>query len=131
VLEVAGDEAPTVEDVLEAARRAMEAARAARSFEDTEGENATVEELVRWIGSRLASVPARTAVSTEDWFHVLPSDGARAALLLALLELARKGILLLHQSEDFAAIRVKSLHEVPDDFHLEALMYEAVNAAAG
>jgi chromatin segregation and condensation protein Rec8/ScpA/Scc1 (kleisin family) len=50
---------------------------------------------------------------------------------LALLELARKGILLLHQDEDFAAIRVKSLHEVPDDFHLEALMYEAVNAAAG
>jgi segregation and condensation protein A len=131
VLEVAGDEAPTVEDVLEAAGRALEAARAARSFEDTEGENVTVDELVRWIGARLASVPARTAVSTEDWFHVLPSDGARAALLLALLELARKGILLLHQSEDFAAIRVKSLHEVPDDFHLEAFMYEAVNAAAG
>jgi hypothetical protein len=60
---------------------------------------------------------------------VLPSDGARAALLLALLELGRKGILLLHQEEDFAAIRAKSLHEVPDDFHLEAFMYEVVNAA--
>jgi segregation and condensation protein A len=131
VLEMADEEAPTVQDVLTAACRAMEAARAARSFENTEAENLTVEGLARWIGSRLASVPARSAVSTEDWFHVLPSDGARAALLLALLELARKGILLLHQSEDFAAIRVKSLHEVPDDFHLEAFMYEAVNAAAG
>jgi hypothetical protein len=46
-----------------------------------------------------------------------------------LLEQGRKGILLLHQEEDFAAIRVKSLHEVPDDSHLEAFMYEVVNAA--
>jgi chromatin segregation and condensation protein Rec8/ScpA/Scc1 (kleisin family) len=125
-----GDEAPTVEDVLEAARRAMEAARAARSFEDTEGENVTVEGLVRWIGARLASVPARAAVSTRDWFRVLPTDGARTALLLALLELARKGILLLYQEEDFAAIRVKSLREVPEDLQFEAFLYESMNAAA-
>jgi hypothetical protein len=47
-----------------------------------------------------------------------------------LLELGRKDILLLHQEEDFAAIRAKSLHEVPNDFHFEAFMYEVVNAAA-
>ena len=131
VLELAGDQAPTVQDVLKAARRAMEAARAARSFEDTEGENVSVEDLVRWIGSRLASVPARAAVSTEDWFRALPSDGARAALLLALLELAREGILLLHQSMDFAAIRVKSLHEIPEDMQIEAFLYGAADLAGG
>jgi segregation and condensation protein A len=131
VLELAGDQAPTVQDVLKAARRAMEAARAARSFEDTEGENVSVEDLVRWIGSKLASVPARAAVSTEDWFRALPSDGARAALLLALLELAREGILLLHQSMDFAAIRVKSLHEIPEDMQIEAFLYGSVDLAGG
>ena len=131
VLELDGDQAPTVQDVLKAARRAMEAARAARSFEDTEGENVSVEDLVRWIGSRLASVPARAAVSTEDWFRALPSDVARAALLLALLELAREGILLLHQSMDFAAIRVKSLHEIPEDMHIEAFLYGSADLARG
>jgi segregation and condensation protein A len=131
VLELDGDQAPTVQDVLKAARRAMEAARAARSFEDTEGENVSVEDLVRWIGSRLASVPARAAVSTEDWFRALPSDGARAALLLALLELAREGILLLHQSTDFAAIRVKSLHEIPEDMQIETFLYGSADLAGG
>jgi segregation and condensation protein A len=131
VLELDSDQAPTVQDVLKAARRAMEAARAARSFEDTEGENFSVEDLVRWIGSRLASVPARAAVSTEDWFRALPSDGARAALLLALLELAREGILLLHQSVDFAAIRVKSLHEIPEDMQIEAFLYGSADLAGG
>ena len=131
VVEAAGDEAPTVEDVLKAARRAVEAAHAARSFEDTEGESVTVEEMVRWIAARLASVPARAAVSSEDWFRVQPGDGARAALLLALLELARNGSLLVHQEADFAAIRVKSLQEVPQNLPLESFPYESANAAAG
>jgi segregation and condensation protein A len=131
VLELAGDEAPTVQDVLEAAGRALEAARAARSFEETEGDNVTVEELVRWIGVRLASIPARSAVSTEEWFQVQPSDRARAALFLALLELARKGILLLHQEEDFAAIRTKSIHEIPVCPDIEGFLYEATQVAAG
>jgi chromatin segregation and condensation protein Rec8/ScpA/Scc1 (kleisin family) len=109
----------------------LEAARAARSFEETEGDNVTVEELVRWIGVRLASIPARSAVSTEEWFQVQPSNRARAALFLALLELARKGILLLHQDEDFAAIRTKSIHEIPVGPDVEAFLYEATQVAAG
>jgi chromatin segregation and condensation protein Rec8/ScpA/Scc1 (kleisin family) len=109
----------------------MEAARAARSFEDTESENVTVEEMVRWIGARLASVPARAAISSEDWFRVQPGDGARAALLLALLELAHNGTLLVHQEAEFAAIRVKSLQEVPQNPPLESFLYESANADAG
>jgi chromatin segregation and condensation protein Rec8/ScpA/Scc1 (kleisin family) len=124
VLELADDQVPTVRDVLEAAGRALEAARAARSFEETEGDNVTVEELVRWIVVRLASIPVRAAVSTEEWFRVQPSDGARAVLFLALLELARKGILLLHQEEEFAPIRTKSIHEIPVYPDIESLLYE-------
>jgi chromatin segregation and condensation protein Rec8/ScpA/Scc1 (kleisin family) len=131
VLELEGDEAPTVEDVLEAAGRALEAARAARSLDQTESDNVTVEDLARWIAARLASIPARSAVSTEEWFRAQPSDGARAALFLALLELARKGILLLHQEEDFAPIRTKSIHEIPEYPDIEAQLYEATQIAAG
>jgi segregation and condensation protein A len=131
VLERADDEAPTIQDVLEAAGRALEAARAARSFEETEGDNVTVEELVRWIGVRLASIPARSAVSTEEWFQVQPSDRARAALFLALLELARKGVLLLHQEEDFAPIRTKFIHEISEYSDIESLLYESTQVVAG
>jgi segregation and condensation protein A len=131
VLELAGDEAPTVLDVLEAASRALEAARAARSLDQTESDNLTVEDLARWIAARLASVPARSAVSTQEWFRVQPCDGARAALFLALLELARKGIVLLHQEEDFGPIRTKSIHEMPEYPYIEPLLYEATQIAAG
>ena len=131
VLELGDDETPTVQDVLEAAGRALEAARAARSFEETEGDNVTVEELVSWIGVRLASIPARAAVSTEEWFQVQPSDRARAALFLALLELARKDILLLHQEEDFAPIRTKFIREISEYSDIESLLYESTQVVAG
>jgi len=129
VLELSGEDNPTVQDVLEAARRALESARAARSLENTETGNATVEDLARWIGARLASVPLSTAVSTGDWFRELGAGQARAALLLALLELARKGILLLYQGEDYAPIRVKSLEAVPPDLPLDAYSYGDAPAA--
>lgn len=109
------EEAPTVEDVLEAARRALESARAARSLESGEQDSATVEELVRWIGARLGALPCPAAVSTAEWFRSQPSGQARAALFLALLELARKGFLLLHQEVEFAPIRVKALGELYKD----------------
>jgi len=131
VPELADDEAPTVQDVLEAAGRALEAARAARSLDQTESDNVTVEDLVRWIAARLASSPASAAVSTEGWFRAQPSDGARASLFLALLELARKGILLLHQEEDFAPIHTKSIHEMPEYPNIEPLLFEATQIATG
>ena len=80
---------------------------------------------------RLASIPPRSAVSTEEWFQVQPSDRARAALFLALLELARKGILLLHQEEDFAPIRTKFIHEISEYPDIESLLYESTQVVAG
>lgn len=107
------EEAPTLEEVVDAARRALESARAARSLEASDQGGATVDELIRWVVSRLESLPFPAAVSAVDWFVSQPSGQARAALFLALLELARKGVLLLYQEEDFAPIRVKSLEEAP------------------
>ena len=107
VLAPSMEEGPTVEDVLEATRQALEAARAAASLQNADPKNASVEYQVRWIVDTLGDLPPRTPVSTAAWFAVQPSVAARAALFLALLELARTGILLLHQGEAFSRIHVQ------------------------
>jgi chromatin segregation and condensation protein Rec8/ScpA/Scc1 (kleisin family) len=50
---------------------------------------------------------------------------------LALLEVAREGMLLLHQEEDFAAIRAKSIHEILGYLDIVSFLSEAAQAAAG
>jgi segregation and condensation protein A len=99
-------EPPTVLDLVEAARRALEAAHAARSLEGTEAVGATVEEMIDWIRATLGALRAGEAVSTRDWFRVPSGEGA--ALLLAMLEMAGKGALLLHQERECGEIRVKA-----------------------
>jgi segregation and condensation protein A len=123
VLPLSSDEAPTVQDVVEAAQRAVEAARAAASLRSTDPDGVTVEDQVRWISHRLAPIPMSTPVSTEEWFADQPTAGARIALLLALLELVRKGFLILHQSGQFGPICVKALQELPEELQLEIDIY--------
>jgi len=113
-LPLADVETPTVQDVLEAARRAVETAHAVASLRNTEDAAVTVEDQVRWIGKRLAAISGNCAVSTGEWFAGQPSPEARAALLLALLELARKEFLLLYQAGDFAPLLVKPLRGYPE-----------------
>ena len=88
-------ELPTVLDLVEAARKALEAARAARSIEGEEAGIVTVEEMIRWVQMQLALRPAGEAVSTREWFLEQTCGGP--ALLLGLLEMSSKGTLLLHQ----------------------------------
>jgi chromatin segregation and condensation protein Rec8/ScpA/Scc1 (kleisin family) len=52
------------------------------------------------------------------------------ALFLALLELARQGILLLHQENDFAPICTKSIHEISECPDIEPQLSDATQAAA-
>jgi segregation and condensation protein A len=125
ILPPSSEEAPTIQDVLDAAFRAMEAARTASSFRNTDDHNVTVEEQMRWISNKLASVPVNSAVLTGDWFEAQASAGARAALLLALLELARKGLVLLYQSGEFAVIRVKTLQPIPEDLQIDSFAFAA------
>jgi len=101
----------------------LEAAHAAASFRETELVGVTVEEQVEWIAERLASLPPHAPLSTAEWFAVQPSKGARAALLLAMLELARKGFLLLHQPREFAPLQVKAIREIPEYIELDLLAY--------
>jgi segregation and condensation protein A len=119
VLPRSADDLPTVDDVLAAAREALASARAAASFGSLDQDSATVEQKIRWISAKLAEVPFRTALSTGDWFAGQPSAEARVALFLALLELARKGFLLLHQPREGAAILIQALCAVPEVMQLE------------
>ncbi|MHB2007261.1 MAG: segregation and condensation protein A [Acidobacteriaceae bacterium] len=123
-------EDPTIADVLDATRKALEAARAAASLEDIVQQNASVAYQIRWIVETLATVPSRVVVSTVDWFDLQPSVAARAALFLALLELARKGILLLNQGETFSRIRVKTTGQIPVADELSGLTADLVGARA-
>lgn len=123
-------EDPTIADVLDATRRALEAARAAASLEDAVEQNASVEYHIRWIVETLSAVPSCLAISTVDWFELQPSVAARAALFLALLELARKGILLLNQGETFSRIRVKATSQIPMANELSGLAADLIGARA-
>jgi hypothetical protein len=53
---------------------------------------------------------------------------ARIALLLALLELAPQGFLLMHQAGEFTAIRVKTLREIPRDLEFDASAFTPAEA---
>jgi segregation and condensation protein A len=129
VLPPGPEDDPTVQDVVEAARRALEAARAAASFRGAGQEEVTVESQITWIRTRLASVPCNVPVSTAEWFFAQTTAEAKATLLLALLELARKGLVLLHQQGQCSAIRLKAMGEIPVDLVMvDAFSYPAVSA---
>jgi chromatin segregation and condensation protein Rec8/ScpA/Scc1 (kleisin family) len=119
ILPVSLDDAPTVVDVLARAREAVAVARAASSFSHQDTQGPTVEQQFTWIRVKLAEVPINTAVDTAQWFADQTGDGARAALLLALLELTRRGFVLLNQAHQAAPIRIKALCEVPADIQVE------------
>jgi segregation and condensation protein A len=105
--ELAWEETPTVFDMIEAARAALEAARASRSLEGSGADSATVDEMIEWIRFELALAPEGRGVSTREWFETRPEAGA--VLLLALLEMAAKGSLFLHQEREFGAICTKAV----------------------
>ena len=130
LLELQDEGTPSVQDVLHAARRAMEAARAAASLQGTEESNLTVEEQIRWIARQLSAVSNGSVLSTQPWFEKQPSRGARAALLLALLELSRNEFLLLHQFQDFAPLLVKPLRAIPDDMQSGAFEFQRTDLSA-
>jgi segregation and condensation protein A len=119
VLAASADDAPTLDDLLRATLEALASARAAASFSSLDATGPTIEQQARWITTTLAAMPINTAVSVAEWFDAQPDNAARVALLLALLELARKGFLLLHQAEDFASIRIKAVRELPQNIQIE------------
>ena len=100
--------APTVHDVLLAARRALDQARAHAQGATTSAPDAyPIETLSRRLEERLASLEPGRGVSTEAWFAALPDPQAKAALLLALLEFARLGRVLLAQQGPLGPVLLK------------------------
>ena len=88
--------APTVYDVLLAARRALEQARAhAQGASVAAADLYPIEKLYFMLEERLSALETGRGVSTEPWFRALPDGEAQAALL----ELARLGRVLLAQWE--------------------------------
>ena len=103
--------APTVHDVLLAARRALEQARAhAQGATMAASDAYPIQTLYRVLEERLASLEPGHGVSTEEWFRALPDAQARGVLLLALLELARLGRVLLGQREPLGPVLLKRMH---------------------
>ena len=119
VLPPSVDDAPTIEDVLAKAREAVAVARAASSFAHQDTQGPTLEQQFNWIRAKLAEVPINTAVNTSPWFADQPGNGARAVLLLALLELTRRGFVLLNQAHEATPIQIKALREIPADVQVE------------
>jgi chromatin segregation and condensation protein Rec8/ScpA/Scc1 (kleisin family) len=102
--------APTVQDALTAARRALAAARAhAQGARMIEEEGYPVAAILAQLEQRLRALEPGRGVSTEAWFGELPVPEARVTLLLALLELARLQKVLLAQQERFGAVLLKRL----------------------
>ncbi len=103
---------PTLYDALLSARRALEQARMrAQPLAPVTPEDElypVTAELERVLAD-LSSLPAGQPASSEGWFAARSDPLARAALLLALLELARSRQVLLGQPHSFGPIYLKRL----------------------
>ena len=100
--------APTVHDAVLAARRALAVAQAhTQAAGAIPAENYPVEEILAALAQRLATLAPGQGVSTAPWFEQLAPREAQATLLLALLELARLGRVLLGQHMPFGSLLLK------------------------
>jgi segregation and condensation protein A len=95
---------PTIQDVIEAARNALETAQAQSRLPLAEPDRFTVEDRLAWIRRQLEGADRTRPISTAPWFRQQPTDGARIALFLALLELPRKSPFRLWQLREFGEI---------------------------
>ena len=98
----------TLKEVVARAQRARTALNAARDAASLlNPELITVENQLAWIESRLDSLSIGAAVNTEPWFCEQSSQEGRVTLLLALLEEAKSGRVLLHQTQAGSYILIK------------------------
>ena len=90
-------------DVLRLARKALEVAKARRTL-DLDRETVTVEEMLRWLEARLASVPESEPLSVEALFAKEKAVRRKIALFLAMLEMSRAGKLRIKQDRFLGSI---------------------------
>ena len=90
-------------NLLEVLRLAQQALAAARTFEIvTPADSVPVAQMMRWLEERLANAPGR--VEAQPLLAEQPTAGHRAALFLAMLEMAQTARLRLEQQQCFGPI---------------------------
>ena len=73
----------------------------------------SMEDHLEWLTERLSTLGRGQTISTESWFAEQPSSAAQQGLLLALLEMARRGTVLLHQADHLGPIVIEVAKRVP------------------
>jgi segregation and condensation protein A len=97
---------PTAAEVVRRLESAIASLCAAASFE-TEHNSLSVQQQMAWIHSRIDPLPPGSVISTAPWFDAQIDKEARASLLLAVLEMAKAGDVLVRQTQMFGTILLK------------------------
>jgi segregation and condensation protein A len=92
-------------EVLHIAKTALATAKAHRLL-SLKREPVTVEDLIQWVGQRLEQLSEQQFLTSTDLFTAQATVEGRAALFLAILEMARTQHLRLHQEEWLAPIYI-------------------------
>jgi chromatin segregation and condensation protein Rec8/ScpA/Scc1 (kleisin family) len=98
---------PTVQDALASARRAMASARAYAEAHVAAEPSLSLDEVLGRLQARVAALAPGQTVSTRAWFERNHSAEAHSLLVLALLELARRGRLWIYQPAPLAPLWVQ------------------------
>ena len=92
----------------------LKAARSTRHF--AVPVEMSLEDHLEWVTERLSTLGRGQTISTESWFAEQPSSAAQQGFLLALLEMARRGTVLLHQADHLGPIVIEVAKPVPVAF---------------
>jgi segregation and condensation protein A len=95
-------------NLLQVLRLAQQALEAARMFEIvTLADSVTVQQMMRWLEERLARAPDRT--EAEPLLIEQPTAGHRAALFLAMLEMAKDTRIRIEQHQCFGPVFIDGM----------------------
>ena len=100
-------------NLLQVLRLAQQALQSARMYEIVSPASVTVEEMMRWLADRLARSPGPTEAA--PLFGEQPDGQRRAALFLAMLEMAKAVRIRLEQRQCFAPIYMVGFGRAPGD----------------
>jgi segregation and condensation protein A len=98
-------------EVLRVAKTALATAKAHRLLR-LKREAVTLEDMIRWLGQRMEQLSGQQFLTTTELFTAQNTVEGRAALFLAILEMARTQQVCLHQEEFLAPIHISAGFEV-------------------
>lgn len=107
------DEQPTpgvlnLLDVLRLAKRALDTARVHQNI-DTAPDPVTTSDMIAWIEARIDRLSPTQTADALPWFDEQDSQRRKVVLLLAILELVRRGPISVSQPHEFGEIQLRRL----------------------